>query len=120
VPTRIEQRPSSRPSLDTYRHWIRSRLLIGLGLMLSGCGEPSQRELKNRGELEALLTAVSLKNSKELEKDAKRIDDRHHAGELSDSSFQSLNEIIGKARSGDWAEAEKKAYHFREQHPFFK
>ena len=120
MPTRIEQRLSTRRSHDTDRHWIRSTVLIGLGLMLSGCGEPSQRELKNRGELEALLTAVSLKNAEELEKDAKRIDDRHDAGELSDSSFQSLNEIVTKARAGDWAGAEKKAYHFREQHPFFK
>jgi hypothetical protein len=88
--------------------------------LLGGCGEPSHRELKNRGELEALLTAVSLRNAQELEKDAKRISARHDAGELSDWGYQALNEIVENARSGGWAEAEKKAYQFREQHPFFK
>jgi len=115
----IEQRLVRR-GLELNSRWIGWTLFVGLGFMLGGCGEPSHRELKNRGELEALLTAVSLKNADELEKDARRINGRHDAGELSDSSYQALNEIIEKARSGDWAEAEKKAYHFRERQPFFK
>jgi hypothetical protein len=86
----------------------------------SGCGEPSQRELKNRQEFEMLLTAVSLRNAKELEKDARRIDARHEAGQLSDSGHRELGEIIAKARSGDWGGAEKLAYEFREQRPYFK
>ena len=45
---------------------------------------------KNRRELEALLTAISLKNAKELEKDIKRIDDRHASGELSDDGYKDL------------------------------
>jgi hypothetical protein len=86
----------------------------------SGCGEPSPRDLKNRQELEALLTAVSLKQGRELEKDARRIEDRHAAGELSDGRFQDLQSIIEKARTGHWAAAEKQAYEFRESHPFFQ
>jgi hypothetical protein len=86
----------------------------------SGCGEPSIREYKNRRELEALLTAVSLKNKKELAKDAKRIDDRHALGELSDPNYNDLRGIVEMARAGDWAGAERRAYEFREQHPFFK
>jgi hypothetical protein len=89
-------------------------------LTLAGCGEPSEREYKNRRELEALLTAVSLKNVKELEKDARRIDGRHESGELSDSSHKDLKEIVEKARAGQWSAAEKRAYEFREQRPFFK
>jgi len=93
---------------------------VWLVLSLTGCGEPSVRELKNRRELEALLTAISLKNQKELDKDIKRIDDRHASGELSDESYKDLREIIKKAQGGDWAGAEKKAYEMRESKPFFQ
>jgi hypothetical protein len=94
--------------------------LAALMLAPFGCGEPSARELKNRQEFEALLTAVSLKNKSELEKDARRIADRHASGALSDAGHKDLQEIIDQARAGDWAGAEKRAYEFREQHPYFK
>jgi hypothetical protein len=84
-----------------------------------GCGEPSRRELKNRQELEALLTAVSLRNAVELERDALRIENRHSAGDLSDGRHEDLQAIIKHARSGAWAEAEKQAYALRERHPYF-
>ena len=87
--------------------------------MLTGCGEPSVRELKNRRELEALLTAISLRNTKELAKDIQRIEDRHNSGELSDESYKDLQEIARKAQGGNWGEAEKQAYQMRESKPFF-
>jgi hypothetical protein len=93
---------------------------MGLWLAFTGCGEPSVRELKNRRELEALLTAVALRNQKELDKDIKRIDDRHASGELSDPGFEDLQAIITKAKAGDWAGAEKLAYELRESKPYFK
>ena len=93
-----------------------SATLIGLVTTLPGCGgEPSQRELKNAQAFEALLTAVSLKHEKEVENDAKLIDERHAAGELSDEKYRELAEIIEKARAKDWAGAEKRAYEFRKQ-----
>jgi len=97
----------------------RAAALAGLLLGPAGCGEPSARELKNRQEFEALLTAVSLRNKKELEKDAGRIDARHASGELSDARHKDLREIIEKARAGDWAAAETRAYEFRAQRPYF-
>ena len=78
------------------------------------------RELKNRRELEALLTAISLKNKKELDKDCGRIEERHAAGELSEESYKDLQEIIKKAQAGDWASAEKQAYQMRESKLFFQ
>ena len=89
-------------------------------LFLVGCGEPSSRELKNRQEFEALLTAVVLKDRKELERDALRIDARRSEGELSESIYADLQEIIKKARAGDWSTSEKDAYAFRERHPYFQ
>jgi hypothetical protein len=87
---------------------------------LAGCGEPSEREYKNRRELEALLTAITLKNQKELDKDIQRIKERHASGELSDASYQDLQEIFKQAKEGDWSGAEKQAYELREAKPFFK
>ena len=101
-------------------HQARTTLLVWILLVLAGCGEPSVRELKNRRELEALLTAISLRNQKELDKDIRRIEDRHASGELSDASYKDLREIIKKAQAGDWAGAEKQAYEMRESKPFFK
>jgi hypothetical protein len=89
-------------------------------LTIAGCGEPSLRELENRRELEALLTAVSLKNQKELGRDIKRIEDRHTSGGLSDESYKDLQEIVKKAQAGDWAGAERIAYELRESKPYFK
>jgi hypothetical protein len=93
-------------------------VLVGLGTTLCGCGaepSPSLREIKNARAFEALLTAVSLRNQKEFEQDAKLIDERHAAGEISDEKYQELAEVIEKARAKDWAGAEKRAYRFREQ-----
>ncbi len=95
-------------------------LFAWLLLTLVGCGEPSVRELKNRRELEALLTAISLKNKKELGKDIQRIDDRHASGELSDDGYKDLRAITKKALAGDWAGAEKQAYELRESKPYFQ
>ena len=44
------------------------------------------------------MTAISLKNQKELDKDIQRIEDRHASGELSDESYKDLQEIIKKAQ----------------------
>jgi hypothetical protein len=98
----------------------RTSWLALLLVTLVGCGEPSVRELKNRRELEALLTAIALKNKTELERDVKRIEDRHDSGELSDEGYKDLEAIIKKARSGDWAGAEKQAYELRESKPYFQ
>lgn len=87
---------------------------------LAGCGGPSYDERENRKSLEMLLTAVTIRSPKELEKDAKRIEERHEAGVLSDGGHRRLAEIIEKARSGDWGKAEEMAYTLREEKPFFE
>jgi hypothetical protein len=120
VPIRTEPQRDPTNGLQERGHKSRTTLLVWLVLVLTGCGEPSVRELKNRRELEALLTAISLKNQKELDKDIQRIEERHAAGELSDGSHQDLRKIIKKAQGGDWAGAEKQAYELRESKPFFQ
>jgi hypothetical protein len=92
---------------------------VGVAFLASlfvGCGgEPSRREVENARAFEALLTAVSLKNAKEFERDARLIEDRHAAGEISDARFREIEEILAKGRASDWAGAEKRAYAFRAQ-----
>jgi hypothetical protein len=100
-------------------------VLAGLVLNLAGCGgEPSAREVENARAFEALLTAVSLKNEKELERDAKLIDERHAAGELSEGNYKEIREIVEKARAKDWGGAVERAYAFRarfgDQGSYFK
>ncbi len=96
-------------------------VVLILLIAVPGCGgEPSPRELKNRQEFEMLLTAVSLKDPRQLEIDAGRIEDRHASGELSKDGFDALQGIISKAREGEWGDAEKRAYEFREARPYFK
>ena len=118
IPT--EPQRTSTNGLQACGHQSRRALLVWLALSLAGCGEPSVRELKNRRELEALLTAISLKNKKELDKDIQRIEERHTSGELSDDGYKDLREIIKKAQAGDWGGAEKLAYELRELKPFFE
>jgi hypothetical protein len=111
---------TASPAIEKLNHVRGPALGLLVGLMLVGCGGPSDREIKNRRELEALLTAIALKNKKELHKDIKRIEDRHSSGDLSDGSYKSLREIIDKAQAGDWSGAEKQAYELRESTPYFK
>ena len=98
------------------RRAVVAALLFGVAAILAGCGgEPTAREIGNARAFEALLTAVSLKHDREVERDAEEIERRHGSGELSDAMYRELSEVIAKARARDWAGAEKKAYAFRAQ-----
>ena len=99
--------------------------LLVMIVVLAGCSrEPSEREVKNAQAFEALLTAISLRNSQEFAKDAQLIEQRHSTGELSDANYRALAAIITQARQKDWEGAEKRAYEFRapyaDQGAFFK
>ena len=118
--TGTEGQPTARRGRGARSRGLPAIWLLGAVLVLAGCGEPSIRELKNRRELEALLTAISLKNQKELDKDIQRIEERHDSRELSDASYKDLQAIAKKAQAGDWGGAEKQAYELRESTPFFK
>ncbi len=91
-------------------------------LFLPGCGptEHSEEELQNRKVFDAILTAVTMKNRKELDADAKLLESRRADGHVSEKNFQALQGMIAKARSGDWAGAERELYELRKAHPFLK
>ena len=98
---------------------IRLRVLIvGLCLLASGCGGPTQEDRDNRRALDAILTAITMQNARLLEESALRATARHDAGQLTDEQYQGMEAFINKARTGDWPAAEADAYEFRKKHPF--
>ncbi|MBI3407301.1 MAG: hypothetical protein HY040_02955 [Planctomycetes bacterium] len=91
---------------------------LGLALLTSGCRAPTQEERDNRRALDAILTAITMKNSRLLEESAKRAKSRHDAGQLTNDEYRGMEAFIDKARGGDWSGAENDAYEFRRIHPF--
>jgi hypothetical protein len=102
--------------MKTSHFW---NVLLIVVLMTMGCRRtPTDVERDNRRLLDAILTAITIKNANLLEEDAERTESRHKASHLTDEEYQDLEAIINKARKGDWAGAEHDGYEFRKQHPF--
>ena len=95
-------------------------VVLTLALFATGCGGPTEVDRDNRRVLDATLTAITIKNARLLEDDAKRAKARHDAGQLSDEEYEGMEAIINQARAGDWHGAEKAGYEFRKKHPFVK
>lgn len=89
---------------------------------IAGCGQPKPTEdaRQNRRLTDALLTAVTTKNVKELEKCKALIDKRRADAVLSEANHKKLGDIFAQAKAGKWAEAEDALYKYRESEPFPK
>ena len=85
-----------------------------------GCGQPTEDARQNRRLTDALLTAVTTKNVKELDKSKSLIDKRRADGLLTEAHHKTLAALHAQAKSGRWAEAEDGLYKFRESEPFPK
>lgn len=92
--------------------------LICLLVFLQGCRKPTESARDNRRLMDAILTAVSTKNTKELRLDEQLLESRHEQKELNDDDFMTLKTAISKASSGAWQEAEADLYRLREAKPF--
>jgi hypothetical protein len=104
---------------------VKTRLLgsavLGIAVLASGCdGRPIPILRDNRRVLDAILTAITLKNARLLEEDAELAKTRLAAGQLTADEYAGMEAVIRKARAGDWAGAEREGYAFREKHPFIK
>jgi hypothetical protein len=113
---RMENGESKTPTL----FHISCAFLFTLTLLLPGCSAPTEAERDNRRLVDAILTAITMKNTIWLDDDAELAEKRHLAGQLTDAEYDELTAIIEKAKSGDWQTAEKKGYEFRMKHPFVK
>jgi hypothetical protein len=72
---------------------------------MGGCGPP-QASPENLQLIASLRTALSAQNSDWLEQNAKLLQERRAAGEVTDEEFETFQAIIQKAREGQWEEAE--------------
>jgi hypothetical protein len=95
-------------------------ILLGLVLLPSGCGGPTPQQRDNRRALEAILTAITMKNARLLEEGARRARERHDTGHLTAEQYRGMEACVVRARGGDWAGAEKDCYELRRKHPFVR
>jgi hypothetical protein len=94
-------------------------LLVGLFIASRWRG-PTEEDRNNRRALDAILTAITMKNSRLLEESGERAKARHDERQITDEQYQSIEAFIAKARSGNWSGAEKDGYEFRRKCPFVK
>lgn len=94
--------------------------MIGLVLVVSltGCSRPTEARRDNRRLLDAILTAVVIRNTKELGKDKELLEGRRKDGKLSQASFDEIQKLIAEAEEGKWEAAEKGLYKLRKESPF--
>jgi hypothetical protein len=111
----------------TMKNAILASLLLGVivfstltALGVFGGRSPTEADRDNRRLLDALLTAITLKNARLLEDNAKRLDQRQADGHLSEEEYEGMRVLIQKARAGDWTGAEMDGYAFRKKYPFVK
>ncbi len=95
-------------------------LQFALVLLATGCFAPTEVDRDNRRLLDAILTAITMKNANWLEDDAKLAEQRHTARQLSEGDYKQLLLMIEQGRSGNWQAAEQMGYEFRKAHPFVK
>lgn len=94
--------------------------VLALGVLAMAGRAPTMEERENRKAVDAMLTAITLKNSRLLEESAKRAQARRTAGQITEEQLQGMEAVINKARAKDWTGAEKDGYEFRKKHPFVK
>ena len=94
-------------------------MIAGLPLLtLTGCYRPPQVSEDNLELISSLRTALSTRNATRLDDNDRVMEERHAAGELTDTELAAFNELIEMARAGDWEAAEKRIVEFqRRQRP---
>lgn len=94
--------------------------IVALSLSVVGCNRPAETQRDNRRLMDAILTAVVIRNPKELAKDKELLETRRQEGKMSKTSFESLQKLIVEAEAGKWESAEKGLYEIRGKLPFPK
>jgi hypothetical protein len=97
---------------------LKAAVVTAALVAVGGCGQPSDAARQNRRLADGLLTAVTTKNVKQLDRCKGLIDQRRAEGVLSASYHKRLGDIFAEARAGKWSEAEDALYRFRESVPF--
>lgn len=95
-------------------------IVVTLAMLAASCRQPSAKDRDNSRLVECVLTAITLRNARLLEDDAKWAAERHESGQLADDDYREIEAIINQARKGDWLAAEEDGYRFRERRPFVR
>ena len=103
---------------DRFLH--RLMLVVPACFLFIGCSRPSETTRDNRRLFDAILTAVIIKNPKELSKDKELLEQRRKDGKLSQTTCDSIQGLISTAEKGEWDAAEKGLYELRKKQPFPK
>ncbi|MDB5353441.1 MAG: hypothetical protein JWN86_4688 [Planctomycetota bacterium] len=90
--------------------------LILMVLGLGGCGRPpSIGEDKDAFKaVDALYTAVSMREQKLLDQCDASLKSLHDSGKVPDNAFESLESITAEARAGKWETAQERLTKFME------
>lgn len=84
-------------------------VLIIVLFVAAGCGV-QQIAPGNRKLMLQLQSVTSSKKKEWLDESAKQVEDQRAKGKLSNSEYAAFKPIIEKARSGDWAGAQRDAF----------
>lgn len=90
--------------------WAALPLLV----VASGCGRQPQVGPLNRDLLVSLATAVSAREPEWLDRNERRIQEQHDAGQMTEAEYRTFRTILDQARSGDWSGAEAAVYALRD------
>ena len=88
---------------------LRCTIVAGLVFFAAGCGV-QQIAPENRNLMHGLQTAVSSKKVEWLDATVVQIEDHLSRGEMSEEERAAFDQIIGKARAGDWTSAQRDAF----------
>lgn len=88
--------------------------LTTLLLLLSGCSSPPQMgpDKDVFATVDALFTAITAHDAKQLQQCKQRLGNSHAAGTLPDSAHLYLTDIITTAEKGNWQSAAETLYSF--------
>ncbi len=92
----------------------RGLAMVVLALVFCGCGGPAQigEAPETFKAVDALYTAVSLREVKLVDPCHETLKGLHDAGKLGDDAFQSLEAMITDAKGGAWEDAQTRLSHF--------
>src|ERR1700681_4202464 len=93
---------------------------VPLLLTVVGCGGPPPPEIYNDHLFDAIQTAITKKDAYWLDQYANRARACHETGQLTNQQYHDLESIIMKARSSNWADADREVEEFRRRQPRVK
>ncbi len=91
-------------------------LVLLIFLVIAGCGRPPQlgEDRAAFKAVDALYTAVSLRDTEKVGQCATQLKSLHDAGKLSDAANQVLDSIIHSAQNKEWEPALERLSKFME------